>query len=474
MGEEIQSTRFEARDFAAFESRLRQETELLIRWFREDCFADTEPVGGFELEAWLVDRRGRPAPINAAFLGRVASDLVVPELANFNVELNGQPRGLEGACLREMQAELGATWKLCNRVAGQLGARLAMIGTLPTALEEDFSLENMSELHRYRALNEQVLRMRRGQPFRLDIRGREALRTTHESVMLEAGATSFQIHFQCRPRDAARLYNIAKIISAPMVAATANSPYLFGRDLWDETRIPLFEQAVSVAGPPESERVSFGVRYVKHSLGECFTANLERYPVLVPRVCDDPPEAMSHLRFHNGTIWRWTRPLIGFGPDARPQLRIEHRVVPSGPSIVDLIANAAFFFGLAYALTRQRSAWESRIPFATARENFYAAARHGLEAQLVWLDARPVVARALLLEELIPAAQRGLEILGIDPEDRDRYCGIVAERVRTGRTGAAWQRAFLARHGADMAQLMAAYLEHQDRGAPVHEWDLAC
>jgi hypothetical protein len=54
------------------------------------------------------------------------------------------------------------------------------------------------------------------------------------------------------------------------------------------------------------------VRYARESILECFEANRTRYPVLLPAVMDEPPESLAHLRLHNGTIWRWNRPLIGF------------------------------------------------------------------------------------------------------------------------------------------------------------------
>jgi gamma-glutamyl:cysteine ligase YbdK (ATP-grasp superfamily) len=470
MGQEIELARFGRAEFAAFEEHLRQETELLQRWFEEGAFSNRTGRGGFELEAWLVDRDGYPAGINQTYLQRLDNPLVVAELATFNVELNSTPLKLQGDALSRMAQELEATWVNCNRVAEELGARLAMVGILPTVSERQLNLAHMSPLRRYRALNEQILRLRAGCPIELDIRGVDRLRLRHRDVMLESAATSFQIHLKVGAAESARVYNVSKMISAPMVATCANSPYLFGHQLWEETRIPLFEQAVSVGVSDLTKRVSFGIRYAQGSLVECFQANLARYPVLLPQVMEEPAERLAHLRLHNGTIWRWNRPLIGFDRDGTPHLRVEHRVVPAGPTVTDSIANAALYFGLVRALVDWPEPPETRLPFEQARSNFYAAAREGLAARVLWLDRRRVGLEELLLGELLPMARRGLARLGVEPDEIAVWLGVIEARVRTGRTGAAWQRAFVNAYGADMQTLTQAYLEHQGRGAPVHEW----
>jgi hypothetical protein len=472
VGQEIEDSRFGKRDFRAFEERLRAETDLLGTWFRDGAFSTEARRGGFELEAWLVDPKGRPAGINQTYLERLRDPLVVAELATFNVELNSTPVVLEGTALSRMARELEATWAGCERVAAELGARMAMIGILPTVRPEHLTLAHMSPLRRYRALNEQILRLRAGCPIELRIRGRDQLEVRHSDVMLESAATSFQIHLKVTADEAARVYNASKILAAPMVAVGANSPFLFGRDLWDETRIPLFEQSVAVGVSDLTKRVSFGIRYVRDSVLECFLANLARYPVLLPQLMDDPPERLSHLRLHNGTIWRWNRPLIGFDADGRPHLRIEHRVVPSGPSALDCVANAALYFGAVRGLVDRPEPPERRLLFEQARSNFYLAARDGLGAEIEWLDRRRLRVSDLLRQELIPLAHRGLESLGVDRDERDLWLGLIADRVRTGQTGSAWQRAYVKRHGSDMEGLTQAYLLRQSSGAPVHEWPL--
>ena len=475
MGQEIESSRFHHRDFKTFATRLREETALLAEWFRQGCFAETGLVGGFELEAWLVDRSYRPAPVNEVFLDKLANPLVVPELAKFNVELNTTPHPLAGSALSLMHRELEATLGACNRVAASLDSEVVMVGILPTVAEADLSLKNMSSLQRYRALNEQVLRLRGGRPLELDIRGRQHLRAVHRDVMVESAATSLQVHLQVRQSEAGRFYNASKVISAPIVAACANAPYFYGKDLWDETRIPVFEQAVDVSGGDPKQgapsRVTFGMDYVRESLMDCFQVNLDYYDILLPRLLDEPMERLPHLRLHNGTIWRWNRPLIGFSEkDGRAHLRIEHRVVSAPNSIPDTIANVALFFGLAKYYAHRQPSPESELPFEQARRNFYEAARLGLDAEVVWLSGDKLPVRKLLSEELVPQAREGLDSLRLDEGDIDYYLGIIAKRLRQGQNGTAWQRAYVASRGGDMVALTRAYINNQRSGTPVSEW----
>jgi gamma-glutamyl:cysteine ligase YbdK (ATP-grasp superfamily) len=476
MGDEIAHSHFSEADFKQFEQRLESETRLLQRWFEDRAFSSSVPVCGLELEAWLIDRQAMPAPLNKVFLENMDDPLVVPELARFNVELNVHPQPLHGAALSRLQQDLQHTWDRCQAVAADLDARLVMTGILPSVTQSDLSLANMSELKRYRALNEQVLRLREGKPLMLDIHGREHLNIQHHDVMLESAATSLQLHLKVAVDDAVRYYNAAQVVAGPMVASAANSPFLFGRDLWDETRIPLFEQAVEVGGFAGASRgplrrVSFGTGYAKESLFECFVENQQHFPVLLPIVFDAPEHDMRHLRLHNGTIWRWNRPLLGYDDDGTPHLRIEHRVLPAGPTVIDSIASAAFFYGLVHALATSNVAPEQQLPFATARDNFYAAARDGLDAQVTWIDGRKLPVQTLLLDQLIPLARYGLGLLDIDAQDRDLYLGIVKSRLRHACTGCNWQRAWVARHGNDMQVLTEAYYERQQHGEPVHNWD---
>jgi len=476
MGQEISRSTFTRQDFRRFRARLRQETATLGAWFRTGRFAPRGGVAGFEIEAWLVDRQGQPAPLNRVFLERLADPLVVPELSVFNIELNTPPLPLRDDVLRRMHANLENLWRRCQGVAAELDAVVVLIGILPTLRIQDLSPDHMSDQQRYRAINDQILARRRGQPMTLAIHGVETLCLTHPDVMLEAATTSFQTHLQVTPHDAAAFFNAALALSAPMVAVAANSPLLFGKALWQETRIPLFEQGVALAGgaranDPSHRRVTFGGGYVQDSLLELFAENQAHYPSLLPVDLSAEPEGrLPHLRLHNGTIWRWNRPLLGFETDGTPHLRIEHRVMPAGPSIPDTIANAALYYGLIHELARATPPMAATLEFAHCRANFYAAARDGLQAKVMWLNGQRLPLRRLLLEELLPLARRGLRTLDVHAADVADYLDLIAARVESGRTGADWQQRFLARHGQDLATLTLAYMEQQQRGQPVHEW----
>jgi hypothetical protein len=476
VGEEVSTSRFGRADFERFGDLLRGETDLLRCWFEERRFANGRSIAGFELEVWLVDSRGNPAPFNDRFLSDLDDPLVVRELARFNVEINSTPHVLTGSVLHSIHTELEQTWARCRNCARTLDGDMLMIGILPTVTESMLTLANMSPLARYRALNEQILRLRGGKPLTLDIGGRDHLITSHRDVMLESAATSLQMHLQVSQERAARVFNAAHILSAPMVAVAANAAYLFGKDLWDDTRIPLFEQAIALWGDRDDSgapaaRVTFGSGYVRESLLECFVENVERYPVLLPMVFASEPGEFHHLRLHNGTIWRWNRPLIGVDA-AGVHLRVEHRVASAGPSILDVVANMALFYGLVHALADDRPAPEKLLAFSQARANFYGAAARGLEAVVTWVDGQEVTVRELVLEQLLPRARDGLQALGVDSIDIDLYLGVVRDRVRLGRNGAAWQRAFVSKHGADMRALVAAYAAHQRSGLAVHEWSV--
>ncbi|MEA3410871.1 MAG: glutamate--cysteine ligase [Pseudomonadota bacterium] len=475
MGQEIETHRFTERDFEAFSDRLNRETRLLRELADGGRLSSHRPVAGFELEAWLLDDNLAPAPLNQAFLEHMGEPEVSAELALFNLELNNEPVELTAGALGRLEAGVDAIWRHAQDTAKTIGARLITIGILPTLEPKHLSQRYMTPMKRYRALNEQVLRLREGRPLRLNIVGREHLAGEHGDVMLESAATSFQIHMQVPAEQAHLYYNASIVASAPLIACGANSPYLFGQDLWDETRIPLFEQAVETGGfegvaRGPLRRVSFGNGYVRESIVECFERNLRHYPVLLPTRFETPDSRFSHLRLHNGTIWRWNRPLVGFDDDGNPHVRIEHRILPGNPSVPDAIANAALFYGLAVALCMPTDELAERLPFACARDNFYQAARFGLDAKIDWIDGHRVGVRNLLADKLIPLAHEGLDRLGIDAAEARRYLGIVAERVASGRNGCAWQREFTERHGRDMRKLLSGYLERQTEGAPVHEW----
>ena len=479
MGQEIKLTHFSAADFQRFRDRLSDETANLFRFAETGGFPDTRFIAGFELEAWLLDHAGLPSPVNEAYLKRLNDPLVVPELSRFNVELNAPPIEVRAGVLSSMEESLTATWEHCQEVAHGMDAGLAMIGILPTIRDTDLCLENISAMKRYAALNAQVLQQRKGAPIRIDIQGRDHLLTERPDVMLEAATTSFQLHLQVPFEQATDYFNATLLTCAPLLAAGVNSPLFFGHRLWQETRVPLFEQSVELGGytglaEPTIRRVTFGRGFLSDSLLDLFQENLEHYPVLLPVQLEEAPERFPHLRLHNGAIWRWVRPLIGFDEIGRAHVRLEQRVLPSGPTVLDMVANAALYYGLVRTLAELGEAAPRDLGFDDTRNNFYAAARHGLDAELKWLDGGRRSARDLILETCLPMARQGLQAFGLPDAEIDHYLGVVESRVRSGQTGAQWQLKQLEARQGDVHRMTIDYLENQRSGAPVHEWRIGC
>ncbi|MDT8451446.1 MAG: glutamate-cysteine ligase family protein [Gammaproteobacteria bacterium] len=477
MGEEILYSHYNKSDYLQFLARIEEETALVKSWFEQHRFASTATLAGYELEAWLLDQQGNPAAINDVFLNRANNPLLSPELARFNVELNVEPERLTGNALSSFEHKLDALWQQCANAAESLDSLILGIGILPTLRDTDLTLNNISLMDRYKALNEQILRQRDGLEIELNISGEEHLQVRHRDVMLEAAATSLQIHIQVPQEVAVRYYNASILLSSVMVAVSANSPCLFGKRLWQETRIPVFEQAVPTGGYGGAasgplRRVSFGTGYARDSLFECFQENLQHFPILLPVHYQAKRDELRHLRLHNGTIWRWNRPLIGFDEAVQPHLRIEHRVCASAPSTIDNIANIAFYYGLVHYYATLDEPPESRLPFADAKHDFYRAAQLGLKHKTHWFDDKVDTLQTIILERLLDQAETGLAELGINQQDGRHYLAVIRQRIEKNRTGSQWQLDFLKAHNNDQSLLTLTYLNNQKTGRPVHEWDL--
>ncbi|GAB4224479.1 MAG: glutamate-cysteine ligase family protein [Acidobacteriota bacterium] len=447
---------------------------------------------GAEQELFLVDRSWRPAPRALELLDALDDPHFTTELALFNLEANLDPLELTGDALARLEASLGGLVERAGRAAERLGVRCLMTGILPTLRKSDLGYDNMTPRPRYRALDRAIRRLRGGQPFEFRIRGVDELIVRHDSVMVEACNCSFQVHFQVGAQEFARLYNFAQAVAGPVLAAATNSPLLFGRRLWRETRIATFQQAVDTRSTSQHlrdlrPRVSFGRAWVERSVLELFQEDVARFRVLFG-MPDRPARSteilerggiptLDALRLHNGTVYRWNRACYGL-TDGRPHLRIENRLFPSGPSVVDEVANAAFWFGLIGGLAETVEDIREQMSFADATQNFEAAARSGLHAQFVWRGAtRP--AREVICGELLPLAQRGLEARGLDAADIDRLLGIIERRVSTGRTGSQWLLDSLDAMGSHgtlgerLNALTAASVARQATGEPVAAWELA-
>ncbi|VAW65323.1 hypothetical protein MNBD_GAMMA09-2928 [hydrothermal vent metagenome] len=476
MGQEITTRHFTEHDRRSFNHQLQLETDELQQWFNGAVFSSHAPVAGYEMEAWLVDAQSAPAACNEAFLNTANNPLYTAELAQFNIELNAEPVNIQSNFLSGLEQDFQRHWLYCQSVAESIDCRILSTGILQTLKNDDLNMANISRLIRYQALNDQVLKQRKGRPLQLKINGKQSLDSIHQNVMIEAAATSLQIHLQVPLALSTRYYNASLLISSVMVAVSANSPYLFGKDLWSETRIPLFEQAVNIGGYNGAaqgpiHRVGFGSGFVRQSLMECFSENLQHFPVLLPVAFTDDVKLMRHLSLHNGTIWRWNRPLVGFDIDGTPHLRIEHRVIPAGPSIVDNIANMAFYFGLVQYYALHETPPDELLDFSQVRDNFYTSAQHGLENKISWPGCERCDMRKLILHKLIDNAEAGLSRFNLDAGDIDYYLGIIQSRVEQKQTGSHWQRQFVARQGNDMRRLMETCYYNQQSGEPVHCWD---
>lgn len=443
---------------------------------------------GLEQEMFLVDEQWRPAPIATELLERLDDPRVTTEIGRFNLECNLRPLVFGGSCLSTIETRLHGVLAAVDAQARDLGARVVLTGILPTLRKSDLSLENMVPAKRYYLLNEALTRLRGG-PYTLQIKGTDEIRITHDSVMLEAANASFQVHFQTGPEEFARLYNIALAVTAPVLAAAVNSPLMLGRRLWHETRIAVFQQSVDTRQTiPEmrdvSPRVSFGRSWVDETVLEIFREDISRFKVLLGRAIDEDPfealeagrvPALKALQLFNSTVYRWNRPCYGVA-DGIAHLRIENRVLPSGPSVLDEVANAAFWFGLVSGLANEVGDVRAEIPFDAVRTNFVAAARHGLDAHLAWLGGGTLTAQELISRQLLPLAERGLRAGGIDETDVRRYLDTVALRVERRQTGASWLLSSLAGMSDEgspeerMAALVAATVTRQADGTPVHEW----
>ncbi|MBT8488532.1 MAG: CBS domain-containing protein [Gemmatimonadetes bacterium] len=444
---------------------------------------------GAEQEMFLVNEAWRPLSAALDVLEEVQGPYTT-ELALYNLEANVEPRVLEGRCFRDMEARLDELVAHARDAAKRMGAEIALTGILPTLSKSDVTLENITPRTRYHALNEAFAKARGGEPYKLRIQGSDELHTEHQSVMLESCNTSFQVHLQVEPDEFAAIYNIAQLVTAPVMAAAVNSPILFGKLLWDETRIALFQQSIdtrrgSVHVRDLSPRVRFGEEWVSKGLMDLLQEDVTRFRVLLTRDVTEDPIALldsgkmptlQALTLHNGTVYRWNRPCWGV-KDGVAHIRIECRVLPSGPTIVDEVANAAFLIGFVLGGLEEYGDIRHRIDFADAKSNFLAAARNGLKAGFRWLDGRSRSAPHLILEEALPIARSGLAGAGVDPDDIERYLGIIRDRVQTEGTGARWiVRSLRGMQGQGtrserLAAITAGTVSRQKEGAPCHTWD---
>ncbi|TNC17037.1 glutamate--cysteine ligase [Georgenia sp. 311] len=488
MGDEISGTTFTRSDHALYRAKIRRCLDTLEAMLDAKVFLEDEWRTGLEIELNLIDSEMRPFYGNTEVLDRISDPLYQTELGKFTIELNVEPRQIGGQSLAQLESALRRNLNRARDRAGDAGADLVMVGILPTLPAPPAGRAWFTDSDRYRALDESIMSARR-EDITLRISGKEPLSLTLDSIVAEAACTSTQFHLQVSPDRYAAYWNAAQLIAGPQLALGANSPFLFGHHLQAETRVETFLQStdtrsVELRNQGVRPRVFFGDRWIT-SIFDLFEENVRYFPALLPVSSDEDPAevlaaggtpSLAELRLHNGTIYRWNRPVYDV-QDGRPHLRVENRVLPAGPSVVDTLANAAFFYGVVVELVADERPLWSRMSFDAARENFRAAARDGIHARLYWPELGEVGADEVVLGTLLPIAAAGLERLGVGGELAGRALDIIEARARLRRNGATWQVAAVQGHEArghdrkeSLHLMLRDYVQVMHGNEPVHTW----
>jgi Glutamate-cysteine ligase family 2(GCS2) len=489
MGRDVPAIIVSQQDRRAYREKVRRCLDVFARMLRDSAF-ETEPQQvGLEIELNLVDDAGCPSMKNTEVLGAIADPAWASELGQFNLEINVPPRPLSGDALSQLESSVRSSLQHAGQRALQAGSRLVMVGILPTLDRSDVGEQSMSANPRFRLLNEQMFAAR-GEEMRISIEGPERLLTHVDTIAPEAACTSVQFHLQVSPESFSSYWNAAQAVAGVQVALAANSPFLFGRELWRETRITLFEQATDTRPEELKEqgvrpRVWFGDRWIT-SVFDLFEENIRYFPALLPLTEDEDPEAaldrgeapkLAELTLHNGTVYRWNRPVYAV-VGGKPHLRVENRVLPAGPTVADVLANAAFYYGVVRALAdAERPVW-TQMSFSAAAENLMEGARYGIDARLYWPGLGEVAVTELTLRRLLPLAFDGLRAWGVGSADASRLLGIIEKRCLTIRTGATWQaEAVHALHKGGISDRREAlrlmtqgYIERMTTNEPAHSW----
>lgn len=488
MGRDVEDREFTRDDRTKYRIKVRKSLDALGRMLSEYDFSLGRPMAGIEIEFNLIDKEGCPALRNAEALRAIDMDSFQTELAQYNVEINVPPRHIDGDGLEVFETTIREKLNAAEEKAQTVDAGLMMIGILPTLTQEHMSGDVISENPRYRLLSEQIIAAR-GEDIEIAIDGVDRFHTRSDTILPEAACTSTQFHIQVEPEHFAAWWNAAQTIAGVQIAMGANSPFLLGNELWHETRIALFEQATDTRSEELKAqgvrpRVWFGERWIT-SVFDLFEENVRYFPALLPILEDEDPLAeiaagrvpqLAELCLHNGTVYRWNRPIYDIN-DGQPHLRIENRVLPAGPTVVDIMANAAFYFGLTAALVKSdRPIW-SRMSFQAAEDNFHRAAKFGITAEQYWPTVGTLPANRLVKEHLLPLAYEGLATLDADPAQARRLLGVIEGRCETEQNGASWLakrfHGYLAKGNDRFESMRRTTLDYADgmhSNTPVHTW----
>lgn len=491
MGDKKVTAEYDEEQMRAFTLAVLNDLQAFQMMLDADLFEEDVKRIGAEQEMFLVDSAMRPAGIAVEVIEEAGDSRLTTEIGKFNLEANLTPREFCGDALGQMEAELVEICNIVRATAGKFNASLVLAGILPTVQASDLTRDNLTPLPRYHEIDRVVTKLHGENRF-IQIKGLDELQLTLQNTFIEFCNTSFQIHLQLGAKDFVRHYNWAQAIAAPVLASAVNSPLLLNHRLWHETRLALFQHAIDTRSFTHKERnqpprVNFGERWVDSSIIEALREDAIRFRMLLTQaVEEDSLQALSQgripgltaWRLHNGTIWRWNRPCYGI-VDGKPSLRIEARYLPSGPSTLDEMANAAFFLGLMTELPVEFGDIRDHMSFDDAKNNFFNAARYGLNGQIRGLDGKSRRVGRLILEELLPRARCGLERAGIATADHDRYLDVIEARVTAERSGARWMLDSVAsmdsraKSNVRMRTLTAAMKKNQESGKPMHEWPLA-
>ncbi len=488
MGLDIRTDRFSAADYHAFERRLEACLQALSQVVEGPGFGAGDASIGAELEMALIDSDARPAPCNLALIEGMNEPGFTAEIDRFNLEFNSAPVPLAGGGFSALRTQLLQALQCVRQAPGASGLRPLTVGILPSLRQSDLGVQAMTPLARYRALN-RVIRQHRGSPFQIHINGLDPLRLAADDVTYEGANTSLQIHLKVPPADFVNHFNASQMALGPVLAAVGNSPVFLGHRLWEETRVVVFKQAVDdrnlrACSSRVRPRVGLGRDWWRGGLAESFAQHLRSYQVLLPICSEQDLDAqlaagqtpsLAELCTHNGTIWHWNRPV--YESAGAGHMRIEFRVLPSGPTTLDMMANAAWMLGLSMGLASQGTVAD-RMPFAKAEFNLYRAAQSGLAAHLLWpgqVGLERVAAHELVLD-LLPLAEQGLRQWGVAADEVRTCLGVIRDRVRSGQTGSRWQHDYLMREGVyrgrdeTLHRMVNRYESLSRSEQPVHLW----
>jgi len=487
MGSSIQQRSYSPEDRKKFSLRLRQNLKQLSQLLEQPNFGVGKSSLGAELELSLIDPQGNASWVNAKIIDLANDPQLTLELNRYNLEINLSPIAAAGSPFSTIAEEMTQKLTQLNQLAAPLNTRTASIGILPTLTQRDVSRAAMSDFLRYRVLSDAIKELHQA-PFEIDIDGEEPLLIGLTDLNAEGANTSFQLHLRVNPEAFADCYNAAQMATALGLAISTNSPLFLGHRLWEETRIPLFKQAVETRKSNEQAghrvaRTGLGSGWVKASAYELFQRSVDDFAVLLPECATESnitPNAapeLFELRLHHGTIWQWNRAI--YDPAAGGHLRIEFRVLPSGPSPIDMAASGAFLVGLSKGLSHKMVEYSKLIKFDHIKTNFYRAAKQGLDATILWPDKNNRLQESSaqqLIQELLPLAKQGLQELEISTHEIESMLGIIQQRLDKRITGARWQLQTL-RHfeksmtrSAALPAMLNSYLEQADSGKPVHLW----